>query len=158
MSSHIRDLHESIGIAVPVYRGQKRQREGTLGENPRDLEHEDGIVWTEGIEQSVMFGTPVELSVSTRRPVPWRGNGRRVQQACGHRCRWRGTEVGCGLLDPSEERKLPGKLRHDIPWWRAEESIIFGRAIAQRLQIRVAFVPPDDGARSRIATNHRQLA
>ncbi|MGA5036185.1 DUF6009 family protein [Streptomyces capoamus] len=53
-----------------------------MGENPRPLEHEDGIVWTEDVEAFDYVLQSVELSVSTRRnPVPWRGNRRRVGSA-----------------------------------------------------------------------------
>lgn len=48
-------------------------------EKPSELVHEDGIVWTEDIDafdyvrQSVEFFVP-----SRRRPIAWRGSGRRV--------------------------------------------------------------------------------
>ncbi|MDL2077845.1 DUF6009 family protein [Streptomyces sp. GXMU-J15] len=51
-------------------------------ENPKALEHEDGIVWTEDVEAFDYVRQSVELSASTRRnPVAWRGNGRRVGYA-----------------------------------------------------------------------------
>ncbi|QDO01125.1 transcription factor [Streptomyces sp. S1A1-8] len=53
-----------------------------MGENPRALEDEDGIVWTEDVERFDYVRQSVELSVSTRRRlVPWSGSGRRVGYA-----------------------------------------------------------------------------
>ncbi|WTC17131.1 DUF6009 family protein [Streptomyces cellulosae] len=56
--------------------------EGPVVENRKALEYEDDIVWTEDIERFEYVRQSVELSAGTRRrPVPWRGTGRRVGYA-----------------------------------------------------------------------------
>ncbi|MCG3039181.1 DUF6009 family protein [Streptomyces sp. S1A] len=47
--------------------------------DPADLRHEDGIVWTEDTERLDYVREYVDqAATSRRRPVPWRGAGRRV--------------------------------------------------------------------------------
>ncbi|MDX3542875.1 DUF6009 family protein [Streptomyces europaeiscabiei] len=74
-----------------------------MGEDPRALEHEDGIVWTEDIERFDYVRQSVQLSVATRRgPVAWKGNGHRV---------------GYGVLQadaPSGD--VPGKFIRRVFW------------------------------------------
>ncbi|MFH9010702.1 DUF6009 family protein [Streptomyces sp. NPDC017943] len=53
-----------------------------MQEHLKALEHEEEIVWTEDIEKFDYVRQSVAQSVKTRqRPVPWRGNGRRVGYA-----------------------------------------------------------------------------
>ncbi|MCC5031885.1 DUF6009 family protein [Streptomyces sp. WAC 00631] len=74
-----------------------------MGENPKALEHEDGIVWTEDVGAFDYVRQSVELSVSTRRkPVPWRGHGRRV---------------GYAVLRPdAPSGDVPGKFVRRVFW------------------------------------------
>ncbi|GHE54720.1 hypothetical protein GCM10014715_04710 [Streptomyces spiralis] len=74
-----------------------------MQENPKALEHEDGIVWTEDIDRLDYVRQSVELSVSTRRgPVPWRGNGRRVGYAV--------------LRSDAPSGDVPGKFVRRVFW------------------------------------------
>ncbi|MFD2623268.1 DUF6009 family protein [Streptomyces chumphonensis] len=67
------------------------------------LEFEDGIVWMEDIGSFDYVRQSVELSVATRRrPVPWRGAGRRV---------------GYAVLRPdAPSGDVPGKFVRRIFW------------------------------------------
>lgn len=50
-----------------------------MSKDPEAIQHEDGIVWTEDITPLDYVRETLEPSAGTRRrPVPWRGPGRRV--------------------------------------------------------------------------------
>jgi hypothetical protein len=76
------DLEAAEG-GVPVDQHDRLEASSVRAQIPslarRGLEYEDGIIWTEDIQDFDYVRQTIVTSVATRRrPVPWRGPGRRV--------------------------------------------------------------------------------
>ncbi|MFD8390422.1 DUF6009 family protein [Streptomyces sp. NPDC059680] len=92
--------HHLAVVPLPL---SVRQWEGSMQENPKALEHEEDIVWTEDIEQFDYVRQSIAHSAKTRRrPVPWHGNGRRVGYAV--------------LRDDAPSGAVPGHFVRRVFW------------------------------------------